>query len=119
MRREDDQELWDILDRAASPPRLSEFFARNVVRQIRQESHLSQSPDWFSWRRLVSAGAVASLLIGATLAIQHPFSKRFAATDNAPDVVAQIDPQDFEVVADLDVLIASDETNLWDENQSL
>jgi hypothetical protein len=34
-------------------------------------------------------------------------------------VVAQIDPQDFEVVADLDVLIASDETGLWDENQSL
>jgi hypothetical protein len=34
-------------------------------------------------------------------------------------VVAKIDPQDFEVVADLDDLLASDEGSLWDEKPTL
>lgn len=36
MNREDDQELWDLMGRAA-PPRLSAFFARNILRHLRQE----------------------------------------------------------------------------------
>jgi hypothetical protein len=36
-----------------------------------------------------------------------------------PDVVAKVDPQDYEVVADLDELLASDENNLWEENSTL
>jgi hypothetical protein len=31
-------------------------------------------------------------------------------------VVATIDPQDYDVVADLDELTAGDETNLWDDD---
>jgi hypothetical protein len=38
---------------------------------------------------------------------------------NEPDVVAQIDPQDYEVVANLDDLLVLYETSLWDENSSL
>jgi hypothetical protein len=34
-------------------------------------------------------------------------------------VVAKIDPQDYEVVADLDELLAVDENSLWDENSTL
>jgi hypothetical protein len=51
----------------------------------------------------------------------------FALNNHAPrqdpapeeDLIAQIDVQDYEVVADLDELLASDENNLWDENSSL
>ena len=39
--------------------------------------------------------------------------------DNPPDVVASIDPQDYEVVADLDYLIASEDDNTWDDDDSL
>jgi len=35
MQREDDQQLWDLLGRTAEP-KLSPFFARNVLREIRQ-----------------------------------------------------------------------------------
>jgi hypothetical protein len=39
--------------------------------------------------------------------------------EREPDVVAKIDPQDFEVVADLDELLAWDEESLWNGHQSL
>jgi len=39
--------------------------------------------------------------------------------ESEPDAVAKIDPQDYEVVADLDELLASDENSLWDDNQTL
>jgi hypothetical protein len=34
-------------------------------------------------------------------------------------VVAKIDPQDYDVVADLDELIAWDENSVWDEKPTL
>lgn len=120
MRREDDQELWDLLGRAADPARLSDFFARNVVREVRREPRrFDWLQTWLGLRRLIPAAVAAVVLIGATVAIEHPFWRPTTIAENASDVIAKIDPQDFEVVADLDVLIASDETSLWDENQSL
>ena len=118
MRREDDQELWDLLGRAAQPE-LSAFFARNVIRRIRQEpQRFARFRALFNLRRLIPASALAVAVIGAAIVIQHPKTPR-AASDSAPDIVAKIDPQDYEVVADLDELLASDENNLWDENHSL
>ena len=38
MRREDDQELWDLLGKSATPE-VSPFFARNVVRQVREQQN--------------------------------------------------------------------------------
>jgi hypothetical protein len=31
-------------------------------------------------------------------------------------VIVRIDPQDYDVVADLDELLATDETSLWDDD---
>jgi hypothetical protein len=42
-----------------------------------------------------------------------------AASPNDVDVVAKIDPQDYDVVADLDELIAWDENSVWDEKPTL
>ena len=39
--------------------------------------------------------------------------------DDPPDAVASIDPQDYEVVSDLDDLLASEDDNVWSENESL
>ena len=33
-----------------------------------------------------------------------------------PDIIAAIDPQDYDVIADLDELLTTDENNLWDED---
>ena len=117
MERQDDNELWDILGRAPKPT-LSPFFARNVLRKIRQEATgLGRARYWFSLRRLVAASAVAVVVVGMAIATHRPISKTTSASDL--DVVAKIDPQDYDVVADLDELIAWDENNVWDEKPAL
>ena len=117
MERQDDNELWDILGRAPEPT-LSPFFARNVLRKIRQEAtRFERARSWFSLRRLVAASAVAVLVVGMAIATHHPVLQRASANDS--DVVAKIDPQDYDVVADLDELIAWDENTVWEEKPSL
>jgi DNA primase len=119
MKPEDDQELWDLLGRMPGRE-VSPFFARNVLRQIHEAAEASrfeQVPRWISLRRLMPATALAVAVIVSIIAVHHPESQR--PSQNEPDVVAKIDPQDFEVVADLDDLLASDEGSLWDEKPTL
>ena len=112
MKREDDQELWDLLGKADAPT-LSPFFARNVVRQIRQEPDWRESVQrWLSPRRLIPAAAVALAIVATTLSFRTPTT----SNDSVPETVAKLDPQDFEIVADLDVLIAMEEDGLWDDD---
>jgi len=115
MKREDDQQLWDFLGRAR-PTAVSPFFARNVVREIRnQPKGFEWFRRWLSPRKLVPLTGLAVATIAAVLAIHRPASSVNPA-DRVPDAVAAIDPQDYEVVADLDELMAADESNLWDDD---
>jgi hypothetical protein len=117
MNPEDDQELWDLLGRRAEPE-LSPFFARNIARQVRQDGSRSERMrKWRGLRGLIPASAVAIALMATAIAIYHPVSQK--NSEGEPDVVAKIDPQDYEVVADLDELIALDENSLWDEKPTL
>lgn len=114
MKREDDQQLWDLLGQARAP-QLSPFFARNLVRAVRQAPQRGiWLRGWLRLRRLVPAAAIAAAVVAALLAVYRPAVLRPA--ENAPDVVAKIDPQDYDVVADLDELLVTDETNLWDDD---
>jgi uncharacterized membrane protein len=106
MNREDDQQLWDIL-------------ARNVVRQIRQEPRwFERARSWLRLRRLVPASGLALVAIAAIIFVHNPLLRQKPVATE-PDPVAKIDVQDYEVVADLDELLASDENNLWDEDSTL
>ena len=117
MEPQDDKELWDILGRVPKLS-LSPFFARNVVRNIRQKATgLERARNWFSLRRLVAASAVAVVVVGMAIATHHPVSQKASANDS--DAVAKVDPQDYDVVADLDELIAWDENNVWEEKPTL
>jgi anti-sigma-K factor RskA len=118
MDREDDKELWDILGRIPEA-KLSPFFARDVVRTIRQKAPgFERMRSWFSWRRLAAASAVVVVVIGMAIATHHPVSQTPAAVNDS-DVVAKIDPQDYDVVADLDELIAWDENSVWEEKPTM
>jgi len=118
MKREDDQELWDLLGRAAQPE-ISPFFARNVLRRARaQERRFASRWKWIGLRSLVPATSLVAAFIAAFVITHSPLDRQEAADNNDP--VARIDPEDYEVVVDLDELLASeDTTNLWDENSSL
>ena len=114
MKREDDQQLWDLLGQAR-PAEVSPFFARNVVRRIRERpGHFEWLRGWLRPRILIPATGLAAAVITAMLAIHRPASVNPA--DKVPDVIAAIDPQDYDVVADLDELMAADESNLWDDD---
>lgn len=118
MRREEDQELWDLLGKAAQPP-ISPFFARNVVRQVRQEQ---DSPGllrrWFSPRRLIPAAAVALALFVSAVSVRLS-TNNGDSQENLPETVAQLEAQDYEIVADLDDLLATEEDGLWDDDTSV
>jgi hypothetical protein len=117
MELQDDKELWNVLGRLPQPT-LSPFFARNVLREIRQNpTHFERVRNWFRLRRLVGASAVAAVLVALALVTHHPAPRTASPTDL--DVVAKIDPQDYDVVADLDELIAWDENSVWEEKPTL
>ena len=68
-------------------------------------------------RKLVGASAVAAVVIGLALVAHHPTPRTAFSSDS--DIVAKIDPQDYDVVADLDELIAWDENSVWEEKPTL
>ena len=116
MNREDDEKLWDLLGRAPEVE-FSPFFARNVLRRIREQPSWSiQVRSWLSLRRVIPVSAVAMAVIGTFLFLHTPASHQNQATES--DLIAKIDSQDYEVVADLDDLLASDESSLWDDDSS-
>jgi len=113
MDRNDDQPLWDLLGSSATPEP-SPFFARNVLRRLREES--ASRPGWLKWRRLLPVSGLVAATAALFLAYTFTFQRPPAGED---DVITKIDAQDYEVVADLDNLLASEDNNLWDDNPSL
>ena len=114
MKREDDQQLWDLLGHAPQTG-LSPFFARNVLRGMRERPDpFERLRSWLTPRTLVPAAGLVVAVIAAILVTHQPATRN--PTESAPDVIAAIDPQDYDVVADLDELLATDESSLWDDD---
>ena len=117
MEPQDDKELWDVLGQLHEPT-ISPFFARNVLRKIRQEpSRFERVRNWFSVRKLAGASAVAAVFVALALVTHHPGPRTTSSNDL--DALARIDPQDYDVVADLDELIAWDENTVWEDKPTL
>ncbi|MEY2558494.1 MAG: hypothetical protein QOE34_1919 [Verrucomicrobiota bacterium] len=114
MKREDDEKLWDLLGRAAEPE-VSPFFARNVVRETRRQAGgWPALPAWFGLRRLLPAAGVGVALIAVVFLKSQTSVPR--AVETEPDKLAIISAQDYEVIADLDDLLASDDNNSLEES---
>jgi hypothetical protein len=121
MKREDDQELWDLLGRAPGPA-LSPFFARNVIRELRRQPAWRQVlARWLAPRRAIPATAALAVCIAMALTVTHHvnIAPIDDTDDDLPPVVAQIDPSDYEIVADLDNLLAAQEDDSWDDTATL
>lgn len=117
MEPQDDKELWDVLGRLPEPA-LSPFFARNVLRKIRQvPTPFEWARNWFSVRKVIGASAAAAVFVAIALVTHYPGPRTTSSSDS--DVVAKIDPQDYDVVADLDALIAWDENTVWEDRPTL
>ena len=96
---------------------LSPFFARNIVRGIRlRAKRFDWVTGWLRPRKLIPLTSLAVAVVAAILALHQPVVRN--SRDNPPDVIVKIDPQDYDVVADLDELLATDENNLWDDDDT-
>ena len=111
MKREEDEKLWDLLGRATGPV-ASPFFARNVLRKIREAQGEPAPRRWWNVRWLVPAAGVAVVII-AGLALPNQIIKQ-QRSNSRPEVVALADSQDNEWMADLDDLMGSDDSALED-----
>lgn len=113
MKRDDDQELWDLLGKSAEP-RISPFFARNVLREIRKPSDWTTLRGWLNPRRLIPAAGMAMALLAVVFLRMHTAVAPLAAPPS--EALANIDAQDYELIVDLDDLLASDDNNSLDES---
>jgi hypothetical protein len=116
MKREEDEKLWDLLGRSAEP-KISPFFARNVVRKIREAQGESPAHPWWNLRWLVpSAGVAVAVIAALLLRMQVPEARHSAPRE---DGLALSEAQDSDLMADLDDLVASDESSVWDDETVL
>jgi hypothetical protein len=112
MNRENDPKLWDLLGHR-SEPEVSPFFSRNVVRKVRESQVRGRGRGWFSVRRLVPLGSVAAGLMAVFfLQMERDVTP---VPESEVDLFANVDPQDYEVVSDLNDLLSFDENNSLDE----
>ncbi len=109
MHAEEQDDLWELLGHARQPE-VSPFFSRNVLRQIRTEAE--PAPGLLAALRrqwqFAAVTAAACLILGLSLV---QIGERPAP---AAALAQQIDrPSDYEVIEDLDVLLASDTNSAW------
>jgi hypothetical protein len=111
MKREDDEKLWDLLGRSAEP-QVSPFFARNVLRKIREAQGQPAPRRWWNLSWLVPAAGVSVAIIAALLLrVQLPNA---AHSNSRGDMLALFEAQDSDLISDLDDLMASDDSSLED-----
>ena len=107
MKREDDEKLWDLLGQSAEP-KVSPFFARNVLRKIREAQGETSPRRWWAPQWLVPAAGVAVVVIAA-LTFPGQLIDRDQPQPSA-EVTAVADSQDSDLLADLDELVGSEDT---------
>lgn len=115
---DEQDDLWKLLGRAQQS-KVSPFFARNVVREVR--ALRQERPGLFgmlsrNWRFTAASAAVGC--VAALAAFQ--FIGNVSQTRQMDSLVAiteQIsDGPDFYVISDLDDLLASEESSVWLDN---
>ena len=115
-KHEDHDNLWTLLGKAR-PTKASPAFTRNVLRRLRMEESIPEPSfvEWlrsgWSWLQLAGTATVVAIV----LAFMHsgaPNGRQMAAADSAA-IDEVVHSADFSVIANLDVLMAMDENDLW------
>ena len=108
-------DLWHLLGKARRT-QASPFFSRNVLREVRGQKQ--EEPGFFAllqrrWHFAVAATAVASVVLGAGWQYwQADFSGR--NSDQLTVIAQQVsDSPDYDVISDLDELIATEDNSVW------
>ena len=120
MNADDNDKLWKLLGKARQPS-VSPFFARNVLRTIRQEQEdrpvrsfffrLNRSLHRLSWQLAIAGTcAVALLVTVAPYTLMRHHHRAPTPVSYAGQIVGT---PDYEVINPLDELVADEESSLW------
>ena len=119
MKADDNDKLWELLGKTR-PPAVSPFFARNVLRAVRQEAEprrglffrLASSLRRWAWQyALAGTCAVAALVaVHPSISFRHHHDVDVAAPSIESQIVAN---PDYEVINHLDELVADEESSVW------
>ena len=108
-------DLWHLLGKARQT-RVSPFFARNVAREVRAQKQ--SEPGFFAllqrrWQFALASAAVASVIAAAGWQYWQADSSG-GSSDQLTVIARQLsDSPVYDVISDLDELIASEETSVW------
>ena len=114
MKDPERDELWHLLGKAkVEEP--SPFFAAKVLASVRK-LRADRKLFWANWLRFGLPGAVAgALAVSLTLfsvRVEHKPVRKPA------HIVAQSEPSDLELIADLDSALSSEESSVWLDSSS-
>ncbi|MEO6847306.1 MAG: hypothetical protein ABI443_07255 [Chthoniobacterales bacterium] len=113
----DDERLWELLDKG-SKPSVSPFFSRNVLREARKLQQKSVK-GMFWWLRLLIPVTACLMLTAGGLTFWKPITP-FGSNSQKTAFVEKGDSSiDFDTVKNLDLLVANEESSLWEDNASL
>lgn len=115
MKSDEHDDLWDLLGKARTPV-ASPFFSRNVLRAIREEKQ--EATGVFAWlRRRWQVGALGACTAVVAAIALTPGPERTETPDPTAVLAEQVSKSiDYQVISNLDELIASEESLAWLEN---
>jgi len=126
MKNEEHDDLWELLGRAR-PVKASPMFSRNVLRAVRQgEGDDVNERGFLEWLRAgwnwlpVTGAAAAVLLLTFGLRTSPPGTSPQIAAAPVENAVLEkvIRSSDLAVIANLDLLVAMDDNDLWLDSKS-
>lgn len=100
MRDDHDDVLWRLLGSAKQTP-VSPFFSRNVMRKVRNLKPLRRKGSWRAW--LIPSAACLTVAV-ATL---------FLLPLSQPSIAFRPGSDDFEMITQLDQMIATEVNDAW------
>jgi hypothetical protein len=133
MKADDNDKLWELLGKARTPS-VSPFFARNVLRAVRQEEDARSLPSRvfrraFTFRRVFTYGRslrywlwrltlAGTCAVAAVTTVGTMFPTVFVRHHHSAETQAGLASQivgnpDYEVIKHLDELVADEESSLW------
>jgi len=109
MNSDEHDDLWRLLGKAREP-RVSPFFARNVVRAVREESESGGSVwSWLRSRWQVAAFSVAMVTLISAVSLE-----RASRPDPLMILASKVSASpDYQVISHLDELLDSEQNSVW------
>lgn len=116
MNSDEHDDLWRLLGKARST-RVSPFFSRNVLRAIREEQP-EHAVRWVAWLRARWAYVWATAALAAIVITVLPATSFRSLRERGLDPIDQAaievaSSPDFNVIANLDDLLASQDNDVW------